>query len=114
VPERQRPDTRSVAAAPREPDLSAYPVAAVPALRQISGNLLNEYDWGGYLIRYAPEHRTFIDGRGEALFLPDVLDDFQRVEVQPAHEITRSLASGAMSHGALVATAHEAVAESLA
>jgi hypothetical protein len=41
--------------------------------------MLNEYDWGGYLIRYAPEHRTFIDGRGEALFLPDVLDDFQRV-----------------------------------
>ncbi|MEU1293463.1 glutamate synthase-related protein [Streptomyces sp. NPDC005840] len=31
-------------------------------------------------------------------------------EVQPAHEITRALASGAMSHGALVATAHEAVA----
>ncbi|MFI2209215.1 glutamate synthase-related protein [Streptomyces sp. NPDC020141] len=31
-------------------------------------------------------------------------------EVRPAHEITRALASGAMSHGALVATAHEAVA----
>ncbi|MFE7131078.1 glutamate synthase-related protein [Streptomyces sp. NPDC057638] len=31
-------------------------------------------------------------------------------EVQPAHEITRALASGAMSHGALVASAHEAVA----
>ncbi|KAB1655963.1 glutamate synthase large subunit [Pseudoclavibacter chungangensis] len=31
-------------------------------------------------------------------------------EVQPAHEITRTLASGAMSHGALVATAHESVA----
>ena len=31
-------------------------------------------------------------------------------EVQPAHEITPALASGAMSHGALVATAHEAVA----
>ncbi|MGX2992822.1 glutamate synthase-related protein [Streptomyces sp. JNUCC 64] len=31
-------------------------------------------------------------------------------EVQPAHQITRSLASGAMSHGALVAEAHEAVA----
>ncbi|MEO3973842.1 glutamate synthase-related protein [Streptomyces sp. CAU 1734] len=30
--------------------------------------------------------------------------------VQPAHEITPALASGAMSHGALVATAHEAVA----
>ncbi|WP_159498707.1 glutamate synthase-related protein [Microbacterium sp. 18062] len=31
-------------------------------------------------------------------------------EVQPAHEVTRALASGAMSHGALVATAHESVA----
>ncbi|RMX06492.1 glutamate synthase large subunit [Corticibacter populi] len=31
-------------------------------------------------------------------------------EVQPASEITRSFASGAMSHGALVAPAHEAVA----
>ncbi|OIH94309.1 glutamate synthase-related protein [Curtobacterium sp. MCBA15_001] len=31
-------------------------------------------------------------------------------DVQPAHEVTRTLASGAMSHGALVATAHEAVA----
>jgi len=31
-------------------------------------------------------------------------------EVQPAHEVTRTLASGAMSHGALVAAAHEAVA----
>jgi glutamate synthase (NADPH/NADH) large chain len=32
-------------------------------------------------------------------------------QVQPAHEITASFASGAMSHGALVATAHEAVAQ---
>ncbi|MCB5185744.1 glutamate synthase large subunit [Methylobacillus gramineus] len=31
-------------------------------------------------------------------------------DVQPASEITRSFASGAMSHGALVAPAHEAVA----
>lgn len=31
--------------------------------------------------------------------------------VQPAHEITASFASGAMSHGALVAKAHEAVAQ---
>lgn len=30
--------------------------------------------------------------------------------VQPAHEITSTLASGAMSHGALIAEAHEAVA----
>jgi len=31
--------------------------------------------------------------------------------VQPAHQITASFASGAMSHGALVAKAHEAVAQ---
>ncbi len=31
--------------------------------------------------------------------------------VQPAHQITASLASGAMSHGALVSKAHEAVAQ---
>lgn len=31
-------------------------------------------------------------------------------DVQPAHEITAALASGAMSHGALLAEAHEAVA----
>lgn len=34
----------------------------------------------------------------------------QLEEVEPASAITRRLASGAMSHGALVATAHEAVA----
>jgi len=32
-------------------------------------------------------------------------------EVQPAHQITPTLASGAMSHGALLAEAHEAVAQ---
>ncbi|WP_369985358.1 glutamate synthase-related protein [Thalassolituus sp.] len=32
-------------------------------------------------------------------------------QVQPAHEITPTFASGAMSHGALVARAHEAVAQ---
>ena len=32
-------------------------------------------------------------------------------EVQPAHEITKTLASGAMSHGALLGEAHEAVAQ---
>jgi hypothetical protein len=64
--------------APREPDLAAYPARALPALAQTSGNLLNEYDWGGYLIRYAPERRVFIDGRGAVLFMPDVITDFQR------------------------------------
>jgi hypothetical protein len=64
--------------APREPDLSAYPAGALPDLRRESGNLLNEYDWGGYLIRYAPEHPVFIDGRGDTLYSRDILGDFQR------------------------------------
>ncbi|MBF6214027.1 glutamate synthase large subunit [Nocardia puris] len=37
-------------------------------------------------------------------------DSIPLAQVQPASEITRTLASGAMSHGALVAPAHEAVA----
>ncbi|WP_029150064.1 glutamate synthase-related protein [Microbacterium indicum] len=51
---------------------------------------------------------------GDALAFLDLLTEAPESipldEVQPAHEITRALASGAMSHGALVATAHEAVA----
>ncbi|MGD1888716.1 MAG: glutamate synthase-related protein [Cohaesibacteraceae bacterium] len=51
---------------------------------------------------------------GEALDyisrLRDAPDPVELDEVQPAREITPTLASGAMSHGALVATAHEAVA----
>ncbi|MEM8958501.1 MAG: glutamate synthase-related protein, partial [Pseudomonadota bacterium] len=37
-------------------------------------------------------------------------DRLPLAEIQPAHQITARLASGAMSHGALVASAHEAVA----
>ena len=68
----------AVAGAPREPDLTTYPSGALTSLRGLPGNMLNEYDWGGYLIRMAPEHPTFIDGRGAALFPISVLDDFQR------------------------------------
>lgn len=76
----------AVAAAPREPDLTAYPDGALTALRSANGNLLNEYEWGGFLIRYAPEHRIFVDGRGSALFVPDVLDDLERsVAVLPRY-----------------------------
>ncbi|MGJ0429394.1 glutamate synthase-related protein [Methylobacter sp.] len=38
-------------------------------------------------------------------------DPIALTDVQPAHEITATLASGAMSHGALLAEAHEAVAQ---
>lgn len=76
----------AAALAPHEPDLSAYPVAALAPLRAARGPLLNEYDWGGYLIWAAPEHPVFIDGRGAALFVPGILDDWVRaVEVRPGY-----------------------------
>jgi hypothetical protein len=45
-----------------------YPVAAVDFIleRNLSGPLLNRYDWGGYLIwKLYPRERVFIDGRSD-------------------------------------------------
>ena len=64
--------------APRSPNLAAYPEGALAALAARPGHLLNEYDWGGFLVRNAPEHPVFVDGRGATLFLPDVLSDFDK------------------------------------
>jgi hypothetical protein len=73
-------------AAPREADLSSYPVGALPRLRSEAGHLLNEHDWGGFLIRSAPEHPTFIDGRGYVLFPPEIFDDFDvAVRLRPGY-----------------------------
>ena len=48
--------------APTEPDLSGFPVTALSQLPAGPG-LLNRYDWGGFLIWYAPATPVFIDGR---------------------------------------------------
>ncbi|MCH5644350.1 glutamate synthase-related protein [Gordonia sp. ABSL49_1] len=53
----------------------------------------------------ANDHRAGDNHAGDNRVAPIAL-----TEVQPAHEITATFASGAMSHGALVAPAHEAVA----
>lgn len=65
--------------APRSPDLSSYPAGAVIPLRAHSGPVLNEYDWGGYLIFAVPEQPTFIDGRGAALYPPRLIGEFETV-----------------------------------
>lgn len=52
----------SIAIAPRAPDLAAFPVGAVDVLPPGPG-LFNAYDWGGFLIWYAPGTPVFIDGR---------------------------------------------------
>ena len=72
-----------LAFAPSAPNERAYPTAALDTVRRGSGVLLNEYDWGGYLIWRAPERLVFLDGR-LFLFLPDVLADWREaVELGP-------------------------------
>ena len=58
-------------------DQRGYPQGALAALPAGPG-LLNSYDWGGYLIEFAPRTPVFIDGR---LFpyVPAVLDDYQAI-----------------------------------
>lgn len=67
----------AVAAGPRAPDLARYPVAALPALRPGPG-LLNEYDWGGFLIWSAPRTPVFVDGRLTP-YLPAVIADYTAI-----------------------------------
>ena len=68
---------------PNAPNERAYPTAALDAVRSGSGVLLNEYDWGGYLIWRAPERPVFVDGRLFP-FLPDVFADWREaVELGP-------------------------------
>ena len=59
------------------PDLSGFPVAALPQLRSGPG-LLNQYDWGGYLIWAAPRTPVFVDGR-LIPYLGAVMDDYTTV-----------------------------------
>ena len=68
---------------PSAPNERAYPTAALDAVRSSSGVLLNEYDWGGYLIWRAPERQVFVDGRLFP-FLPEVFADWREgVELGP-------------------------------
>ena len=77
------------------------------ALKQFLGDELLAADIQGEQLK--------LTAQGQALqFLQNLVSvplALDLAEVQPAHEITATLASGAMSHGALVAKAHEAVAQ---
>ena len=66
----------SAVGAPTVPDERAYPAAVVAALKTGSGTLLNEYDWGGYLIYRVPERKVFVDGRLFP-FYPAVMRDYR-------------------------------------
>jgi hypothetical protein len=54
------------------------PVDAVAFINNhhLSGNMLNDYVYGGYLIWAAPEHPVFVDGRADIFEWTGVLDEF--------------------------------------
>jgi hypothetical protein len=65
------------------------PVAAVEAMRQVGprGNLLNDYNWGGYVLwELYPAYTTFVDGRTD-VFSDEVFEDYLRLwAAQPGWE----------------------------
>lgn len=70
------------------------PVKAVEFIKahHLSGNMLNAYRYGGYLIWAAPEHPVFVDGRGDVFEWVGVLDDFGRwalIETNPNDLLNR-------------------------
>ena len=58
----------------------ANPVKAVEFIRQarLSGPVLNDYAYGGYLIWAAPERPVFIDGRSDLYEAAGILKDYMR------------------------------------
>jgi hypothetical protein len=54
------------------------PVSAVAFINNhhLSGRMLNDYVYGGYLIWAAPEHPVFVDGRADVFEWTGVLDEF--------------------------------------
>jgi hypothetical protein len=59
------------------PSIGGFPSAALTALRPGPG-LLNQSDWGGYLIASAPQTPVFVDGRLTP-YLNGVLNDYSTV-----------------------------------
>ena len=59
---------------------TANPVGAVDFIRRnsLSGPMLNDYAWGGYLIWAAPEEKVFIDGRADIFDWTGVLGKYLR------------------------------------
>lgn len=73
---------------PSRPNLAAQtakvsPVRAVDYIQahHLTGNMLNEYVYGGYLIWAAPEHPVFVDGRGDVFEWTGVLHDYVQWEM---------------------------------
>jgi hypothetical protein len=59
-----------------------FPVAATRFVaanpRAVSGEMFNDYGWGGYLMLAMPGHRVFVDGRND-FYGPELIQDFDTV-----------------------------------
>jgi hypothetical protein len=69
---------------------SRFPVAAVDWLRTnnvaVSGEMFNDYGWGGYLMLALPERRVFIDGRND-FYGKELVEEFNTADdVKPGWE----------------------------
>jgi hypothetical protein len=63
-----------------------FPADAIAFLRAhaVSGNLAVQFEWGGYTLLHLDGTRVFLDGRYEASYPPEVIDDyFAFVEARP-------------------------------
>jgi hypothetical protein len=64
-----------------------FPVRAVDFIHShpVEGPLYNDYNYGGYLVAYLPEHKVFIDGRGDLYELGGAFADYLQIaRLQPA------------------------------
>ncbi len=63
---------------PRLQDDRGYPIGAVAFMKahRLHGNILNDFDWGDYLIWHEPESKVFIDGRFAAVYPFSVIREY--------------------------------------
>lgn len=65
-------------------EYAGYPYKAVAMIkeRDLPVNILNHYNWGGYVIWQLPEHKVFIDGRMDNFLVEgkSFLSEFARIQ----------------------------------
>lgn len=70
-----------------------YPIQAIEFIKEkkLNGNMLNNYDWGGFLIWQLSDYKTFIDGRmpswNYANSKKRLFEDYIRITYRPYQNI---------------------------
>ena len=95
----------------------AFPEKALPYVRSLAGqgNLLNNFNWGGYLEWQAPAVKEFIDPRNDIFVHEGVMSDYLRAtkvagHVRGAGQVSDSVcAAGGRRSGGVFAGAQRGV-----